>query len=1023
MNNSQDLPGLGWRKSGSVFSWILAILAGLALSINFASAQEEAEDAEAEDEEALELRETRVTGSRLGRPASELSGNLIVLDREAIRATGELTLARVLRQLPQNANPTNETFGSRLNGAENRTGAATVNLRGLGSESTLILVDGRRIGYSGILGGVTDISTIPLSMVDRIEILLDGASAVYGSDAVGGVVNIITRKDYAGIEVDLNYARPHKSGFDETRANVTAGWAWDGGQVRLGYEYFRDSGLDSSQRDSVILSNRSTLLTTNQKNTAPGPQIRVYTNFFDDACDSDAPIFARQRAIVYDLDGRIITRAEYAGLNAETQAMARCINDFTLPAGFQYTDSLSGIDLFGEPHWGEEAEVGFHLRPEQNYDTVNVGVEQDITEAIRLSANVRYGRKDSYSNVGLNQVSATLHANSPFNPFGTQVSLSGLSTDTPPRTFESERDELFVRLGGKGEFGGWTVEAEYSLSKQEADTTQFNVRDPAYGLGVNSDGVSEARIGFVRGIDQDACEQERIARGGTRITYSSFFGGQCTIWGAPPDPINPFTSIAQYIIPDVDAGSTNEQTQFEALARGNLFNAPGGPVAVVMGYDYRQDVLDSFSEITCCYFLSTGGSTFSGAGAPVSGVFNTKISRDNNAAFIEGLVPLVGSDNAMAGVQRLGLTFSGRYDSYSNVEVDYRATAVNDGGTLEAADPGSEFTWSTGLVYRPSDSMLFRGNVSTSFVAPQLNQLLSRVELIEGPASFLWYYVEGGGGAIAQLRDNVVENRGGNDELVPETADTLSLVGEFSPPFLPGVFLKVGWSDTEFKDRIIFLSTPIVDLNNLPSTVTYVPEEDLYIKDNRWINAAAINRSGMDYELRYEWQTGMNDFAIVVRRGYTNKFEVQRDASSDTVHDIVGSRDDTGPEDTVLPPIPKHQTSAQFTWTRGGLFFSFDVQGSDETRIHNFSTRTYITEPATNYDMVIGYEFGQDTFFDAPAWMNGFDVTLTINNLTNAFAKTSLLNPETGERTHYLVNPVYEWTQGRSYRLAIHKSF
>ena len=195
-----------------------------------ATAQEEAD--EADEEEALELQDVRVTGSRLNRPPTELSGNLIVLDTEDIRASGELTLARVLRQLPQNINATNETYGSSFNTADNKTGAASVNLRGLGSESTLILVDGRRVGYSGILGGVTDISTIPLSMVERIEILLDGASAVYGSDAVGGVVNIITRKDYSGIELDLNYSRPHLSGYDEARASASAGFAWGGGAPR-----------------------------------------------------------------------------------------------------------------------------------------------------------------------------------------------------------------------------------------------------------------------------------------------------------------------------------------------------------------------------------------------------------------------------------------------------------------------------------------------------------------------------------------------------------------------------------------------------------------------------------------------------------------------------------------------------------------------------------------------------------------------------------------------------------------------
>ena len=163
MNRFNEHPGLTWKKSGLSFAWLLSMIAGLALSIGVATAQEEAGDAE--EEEALELADVRVTGSRLNRPPSELSGNLIVLDRDDIRASGELTLARVLRQLPQNVNATNETYGSELNGSNNVTGASTVNLRGLGSESTLILVDGRRIGYKRPARGVTDISSIPLSMV------------------------------------------------------------------------------------------------------------------------------------------------------------------------------------------------------------------------------------------------------------------------------------------------------------------------------------------------------------------------------------------------------------------------------------------------------------------------------------------------------------------------------------------------------------------------------------------------------------------------------------------------------------------------------------------------------------------------------------------------------------------------------------------------------------------------------------------------------------------------------------------
>ena len=1005
MNRLNEHPDLPLQKSGLSFAWLLSMIATLALSIGVATAQEEADDAE--DEEALELADVRVTGSRLNRPPSELSGNLIVLDREDIRASGELTLARVLRQLPQNVNATNETLGSDFNGTTNKTGASTVNLRSLGSESTLILIDGRRVGHSGLFGGVTDISTIPLSMVERIEILLDGASAIYGSDAVGGVVNIITRKDYAGIELDLNYGRPHKSGYDESRASISAGFAWDGGRANVGYEYFRDSGLESSLRDS--LTDGARLNRQGQKNTESGPQPRVYTFFFNDSCTAFT-------AILWDLDGRLITNSEYNALDAETQAMATCVNDFTLPVGFQHTDDLQSIDLFGEQEWGEAAEVGVSLRPEQRYDAFSVAIDQDISDSLTLHANVQYSQKDTNSENGHNRYSVRLHAGNPFNPFGRWVDLQGLAINTPPQLFESEGEDLFVRLGLEGTLGTWTWQAEFSSANRESDTTRFNNLDRAWSAGVNSDGVTPTTIARFSGISRDECAARVATVGGTDFRYSSFFGGNCTILGAAPDPINPFADINPYIIPGQDFGSTNRLMQFEALARGELFNAPGGAVALVVGYDFRNDLLDSYSE---------GGLSVLRGTAPVPSsqntTFDTEISRDNHAAFFEGLIPLVGSDNAMPGVQRLSLTVSGRYDSYSNVEVEYRQTENTEPGTLEAADPGSEFTWSGGMVYSPNDSVRLRTNYSTSFVAPQLNQLLAQV--VFSPAVCLWHYREGDSGAIAQKCDGVFQYQGGNDTLVPETADSFSLSGEFSPSFLPGIFFKAAWSDTEFVDRIALLGLPIVDLGNLPSNVAHNPADETYIIDTRWINIASIERSGMDYELRYEWQSGLSDFGIKVRRSYTNKFRVAIDPASGVIHDLVTTRDDTGASDTVLPPVPKHQTNAQFTWTRGGLFVSIDVQGAADTRTLRTDTTVYITEPATNYDLVLGYEFGNDPLFDAPAWLNGWETTLAINNITNAFAENSSWNPETGERTEYLLNPYYEWTQGRSYRLNIRKSF
>ena len=988
------------RIGRSVFQMSLAFL--LAVAVGTVGVAQETEEAEETSQASGEEAETVVvTGTRLAREHTELSRNVIVLDRDAIRATGEFTLPRVLQQLPQNLNPTNATYGSELNGAENKTGAATVNLRSLGSESTLILVDGRRVGYSGILGGVTDISTIPLSMVERIEILLDGASAVYGSDAVGGVVNIITREDYAGVELDVDYARPHKSGYDETRVSIGGGLAWDGGRAKLAYERYQHSGLDSSLRESIILRNR--LNTQGQKNTAAGPQIRVWTWFYDDSCTPAT-------AILWGSGGGLLTNAEYAALDADAQAAATCHNDLTLPLGFRHTDDLNSIDAFGEQNWGDEAEVGYSLQPEQSYDVVNVGIDHDLSDALTLHANVRIGRKDASSENGLNHRSATLHANSPFNPFGKRVSLTGLAVDQPPQSFESETSELFASFGAEGKLGDWNWQVEYGRSRQEIDTTRINVRDPAYSAGVNSDGVTHSVIAREYGKDEASCAALKDSLGGSRYTYSTFFGGQCSVYGAPPDPVDPFGDISAFIISDVDAGSKNQQTRFEALIRGNLFDAPAGPVAVVAGYDFRQDVLDSFSEFNTSFFLGGGSATGS---AP----FDTNISRDNHAVFIEGLIPLVGADSGMG---RLGLTFSGRHDSYSNVEVEYGRTETQDAGTLDVADPGSKATWSLGAVYQPMDELRLRTNFSTSFVAPQLNQLLSRVQEIA--TACLWYYREDGV-SLAQLCDNVVEYRGGNDELAPETAETLSVSAEFSPSFLPGAYLSVGWSETDFTDRIVKLSVPIVHLDDLPSNVIYNAAEDSYVKDTRWINTSAVIRDGIDLEAGYDWQADANEFGLTVRRSYTNRYEVEQDPTTGIVHDLVGSRDDSGPEDTTLAPVPKHQTAMQFTWTRGALFLSLDMHAADDTVIMYSDTREYLTEPAANYDLVVSYAFDQATFFSVPSWMRGMNATLTVNNLSDSFAKTTNIDRETGERAEFVANPYYEWTQGRSYRLSLHKSF
>ena len=204
---------------------------------------------------AVRLEEVIVTGSHI-RGAQNLSSPVIAFDREDIEASGYATTQQLIQSLPQNVNNISDTTFDSRNGGQSATPymGAGVNLRGLGGESTLVLVNGRRLAAAG-KGDFVDISLIPLSAIERVEVLTDGASAIYGSDAVGGVVNIILRNDVDGAETRLRYGSATQGAHTELQVGQMLGSAWDAGQALFSYEYLRRTALNSSERDFVRLDN------------------------------------------------------------------------------------------------------------------------------------------------------------------------------------------------------------------------------------------------------------------------------------------------------------------------------------------------------------------------------------------------------------------------------------------------------------------------------------------------------------------------------------------------------------------------------------------------------------------------------------------------------------------------------------------------------------------------------------------------------------------------------------------------
>ena len=198
--------------------------------------------------EASELEEVVVTGSQI-RGITNNTVPITVLDKEYIDSTGYSTTSRLIESLPQNFALTNQSVVSVVPGLSDwRNQGASVNLRGISEGTTLILLNGRRMA-PGARSVAVDISALPLSVVDRVEVLTDGATALYGSDAVGGVVNFILRDDFEGAETRARTG--WADGVKEYRFSQALGNAWDSGNVMLSGEYYKRDLLSAGDRDFV----------------------------------------------------------------------------------------------------------------------------------------------------------------------------------------------------------------------------------------------------------------------------------------------------------------------------------------------------------------------------------------------------------------------------------------------------------------------------------------------------------------------------------------------------------------------------------------------------------------------------------------------------------------------------------------------------------------------------------------------------------------------------------------------------
>ena len=228
------------------------LLAGSGLSFDqtasggFVVRVERADDAS----EATKVQEVVVTGTHIH--GNYTTGSpLIQIDRKQIELSGFSDTDQVVSSLTQDfsGGQNRVTSITTYTGANSSNdGGSGVNLRGLGAEGSLVLLDGQRLAPSGLAGNYVDVTMIPLAAIDRVDVLADGASAIYGSDAIGGVVNFITRKDYDGAETRVRYGGATDGGGDQLQIGQLFGRTWEGGSALLNYEYESDDPITAGQR-------------------------------------------------------------------------------------------------------------------------------------------------------------------------------------------------------------------------------------------------------------------------------------------------------------------------------------------------------------------------------------------------------------------------------------------------------------------------------------------------------------------------------------------------------------------------------------------------------------------------------------------------------------------------------------------------------------------------------------------------------------------------------------------------------
>lgn len=735
------------------------------------------------DPNATNLDKVTVTGSRIAREGFVTPSPVTAVTAEEIRATGAVTIGDLMTKLPQ-LTPT-YTLGNstRFIGT---AGLGLLDLRGMGTNRTLVLVNGRR--HVGASPGSTavDVNTIPVEWIERVEVITGGASAVYGADAVAGVVNFIMKKSFDGIEMRGQTGIADEGGFDRSFASISAGsnFADGRGSAAIAVEFSKQERFGRGNREigrEFLVSRVNPNYDPSQPPTPSNPQtifegpggnhsISYGGTFTVGAFDFRNPATWGNRYLFND-DGTF-RRYRYDGVMNSNTSCIDC--DF---ADLNYVADLEpAFDRFS-------ANAVFNFALNDNH-SVFVEAKYSKTESEfygqpTFDQPIRIQRTNAYITP---QLGAFMDANSL-----TTLGVSRFNVDAGRRGEQVERQTSRLVFGLEGWLSdNWSYETSFNYGQSTISRLNLNNRiNDRWHAGLDAVRAPDGSIVCRVTLDPNAINPH------TGRTYNTFAQTGCVPFSIFGNGAVNSEAAAWFNTNSLNT-SKLKQTVFSAsVANSSLFSLPAGDVGFAGGYEYRKEESQENNDP-----LAALGLTFLNAIPSRGGAY------DVNEVFAETTIPLLAN---IPGVQRLALDLAGRYSDYNTI--------------------GSTTTWNIGLDWQILSSLRFRGTTAKAVRAPSIGELFNpqsqNFATINDPCNTNPTNSNRPGvandvairlancaalGIPANWIDTYSANRpgvsGGNPDLKPERADTVSFGLVWQPEFVEGLGISVDYWRITLHDAI-----------------------------------------------------------------------------------------------------------------------------------------------------------------------------------------------------------------------------